>query len=284
MTVRQLLTHTAGFSYGFDSDDPVDRLYNDVGPFGADDLDGFIGRLATLPLRFEPGAKWHYSVCFGRGRRGCRADQRPVARCVSCANGCFGPLDMRGHVSSPFRRTSCRGCCPTMSGMARRARWPCTTRGNWGKRPATLYSGGGGLVSTARDYMRFAEMLRNGGVLHGVRILLPENRRSHGDQPVARCAVPPWLRVNARPRSTRMRPASVFGLGFGLVTALGEEGVGFGGRILLGWRRRHGFSGSIRSRRSSSSAWCSSWRRPWPLREKLKALTYEALAEREERE
>ena len=62
MTMHHLLTHTAGLSYGFAEDNPVDLAYRAAAAFEAPDLDAFAERLATLPLLYEPGFRWHYSV------------------------------------------------------------------------------------------------------------------------------------------------------------------------------------------------------------------------------
>ena len=62
MTMHHLLTHTAGLSYGFAEDNPVDLAYRAAAAFETPDLDAFAERLATLPLLHEPGVRWHYSV------------------------------------------------------------------------------------------------------------------------------------------------------------------------------------------------------------------------------
>ena len=62
MTMQHLMTHTAGFSYGFNPYDPIDKLYLQAELVKATNLDDFVTRLAALPLRSEPGTKWHYSV------------------------------------------------------------------------------------------------------------------------------------------------------------------------------------------------------------------------------
>ena len=62
ITMHQILTHTAGFSYGFDLSDPVDRQYRDAKLWSSKDLDHFVEKLALLPLKYHPGTQWHYSV------------------------------------------------------------------------------------------------------------------------------------------------------------------------------------------------------------------------------
>ena len=62
MTMQHLLSHTAGLSYGFDPNDPVDQAYVKANLWASKDLDEFAVKLSKLPLMFEPGEKWHYSV------------------------------------------------------------------------------------------------------------------------------------------------------------------------------------------------------------------------------
>ena len=62
MTMLQLLTHTAGFSYGFNPNDIVDKKYTEADLWNSKDLDEFAEKISELPLKFEPGSKWHYSI------------------------------------------------------------------------------------------------------------------------------------------------------------------------------------------------------------------------------
>ena len=172
MTMQHLLTHTAGFSYGFDPKDPVDRLYNEVNPLGAADLDGFIERLATLPLKFEPGTRWHYSVASDVvGAVVERISGQSLD--VFLRERLLRPLDMRDtFFNVPEDKLS--RLLPNHGWDRQESKLVAFDARAKGRRAKTMYSGGGGLISTARDYMRFAEMLRNGGELDGVRILRPE--------------------------------------------------------------------------------------------------------------
>ena len=83
MTMRHLLTHTTGLSYGFNPQDPVDQKYREVQPLGGKDLDEFAERLGTLPLAFEPGERWHYSVAVDVTGLVVAAFERSVVRCLS---------------------------------------------------------------------------------------------------------------------------------------------------------------------------------------------------------
>ena len=174
MTMQQLLTHTTGMSYGFNPiNDPVDKLYVDAKLWAAKDLDDFAAKLAELPLKFQPGAQWHYSVAVDvtglvvQRLSGQRFDEY-------LAEHIFAPLGMRdtffavpeakaerflpNHIMNP--QTGKMITIPNDNSDAMRDYFN-----------VSLFSGGGGLVSTAMDYMRFAEAMRNGGELDGVRIL-----------------------------------------------------------------------------------------------------------------
>ena len=61
-TMQELLTHTAGFSYGFDPRDPVDQAYRQADLWAAKDLDEFVSKVGKLPLKYQPGIAWHYSI------------------------------------------------------------------------------------------------------------------------------------------------------------------------------------------------------------------------------
>ena len=279
MTMQHLLTHTAGFSYGFDPKDPVDRLYREVKPMGAADLDGFIERLATLPLKFEPGTRWHYSVASDVvGAVVERISGQSLD--VFLRERLFRPLDMRDtFFNVPEDKLS--RLLPNHGWDGQERKLVAFDARAKGRRAATMYSGGGGLISTARDYMRFAEMLRKAGELDGVRILRSETvslmvmnhlpaalaGAGRGEQPVD------------KGEKRKDVPGFGFGLGFGLVTELGDEGIGSVGEYSWG-----GAAGTIfwvdPVEEIIVIGMIQLMASPWPLREKIKALTYEAITER----
>lgn len=174
LTVHHVLTHTSGFTYGFQYNHPVDELYRRVDLGGltpADyDLDEAMRRLAAQPLQFEPGTRWNYSVstdvCGALVERisGQTLD-------VFFRERIFEPLGM---VDTGFSvpESELARCSPLYvfapgKGMNKLASGASMTR------PPAMLSGGGGLASTADDYLRFAHMLVNGGELDGVRLLSP---------------------------------------------------------------------------------------------------------------
>lgn len=171
ITIEQLLTHTSGLSY--DDDAPgVPGLYARSDIWQADSLAEFTLRLSRLPLAFDPGDRWHYSVAndvLGRlveviaGEPFDRYLQRRVLQPLGMEDTGFtvpdGSLD---RLPPLYRREG--------DGMALAE----TPEESPYRNAATVPWGGHGLVSTAADYLRFCRMLLNGGALDGRRILAPK--------------------------------------------------------------------------------------------------------------
>jgi CubicO group peptidase (beta-lactamase class C family) len=177
MTIRDLLRNTSGLVYAMpDFADPgygntaIHLLYGLKAPFRRDrPLAAFVANLGSLPLLHQPGEVWEYSIGFD-----------VLGRVIEVVSGqtfeqflqsrLFGPLHM---VDSGFwvpadkldRLVAVPGVQPAP-----------LSDGDVGK-PQTFFSGGGGIVSTAPDFLRFCQMLLNGGELDGVRILQPDTVR-----------------------------------------------------------------------------------------------------------
>ena len=173
VTVRDLLRHTSGLTYGIFGDTPVDRMYRQQGILGNKDLKEMVGRLGEIPLQNQPGTKWHYSVSTDvLGHLVERVSGQTLD--VFFAEHIFTPLDMKDTgfyvpLGKHDRFSNCYG--PDPDGGLK----PTGGMGAGGYlAPRTFLSGGGGLVSTARDYMRFCQMLLNKGKLDDVRLLEPE--------------------------------------------------------------------------------------------------------------
>jgi CubicO group peptidase (beta-lactamase class C family) len=178
ITVRHLLTHTAGLGYGDIGRTPVDSLYRErsLGVWGtAGDLEETVDRIASLPLIFDPGTRWNYSMAVD-----------VLGRVIEVVSGLtlaeffqeriFDPLGMEDtgfHVPAGKhdRFTAVYG--PGPDGL----RMNDSPVDGQHTRPAQWYSGGGGLTSTASDYLRFAQMMLDEGELDGIRILRPETVR-----------------------------------------------------------------------------------------------------------
>jgi CubicO group peptidase (beta-lactamase class C family) len=175
MQVVDLLRHTSGLTYGFQSRTNVDAAYRKLKLeefHGEHDLEGFIDLLAKLPLEFSPGEAWNYSVSTDVvGYLVQKIAGKPLSQVLQ--ERIFGPLGM---VDTGFyvredqrsRFTACYNATP--QGGLKLQDDP--TNSPYLKPPA-LESGGGGLVSTAADYLRFTTMLVNGGEFEGARILAP---------------------------------------------------------------------------------------------------------------
>ena len=173
LTMRELMSHTGGFTYGYFSNTPVDKLQRDADLLNTDNtLDEFIKRLAKLPLNAQPGSDWHYSISTDiqgyivQKLSGMPFEQFLEQRIFKPLNmadtGFFVPAGKLKRLAE-FYEYGADGRLQVVHGRINH---------NFAARPA-LSSGGGGLVSTATDYQRFCQMLLNGGKLDGVRLLSP---------------------------------------------------------------------------------------------------------------
>ncbi|MCC7462402.1 MAG: beta-lactamase family protein [Gammaproteobacteria bacterium] len=174
-TMRELMSHSAGFTYGFFGSSPVDLLYQHEQPLAAGGtLQSMIGKLARLPLKHQPGSAWEYSVSVDI--QGCiveRLSGMPFD--VFLREKIFRPLKMIDTDFAVFGAARTRLAYPHAPGPDGRLApvLPDGGRDAFADRLPSLPSPGGGLYSTAHDYARFAQMLLNGGSLDGVRLLEP---------------------------------------------------------------------------------------------------------------
>lgn len=173
-TIRDLMRHTAGLTYGFFGDTPVDRSYRASGMLDPkNDLKKLINQLGKQPLLYQPGEAWVYSLSVDvQGRlvevlSGMELDAFFEKRI-------FAPLGMKdtGFYVKPDQKdrfSEIYGIDKEKGLTAYRGDFFQDYMVN-----PKLLSGGGGLVSTTADYWRFAQMIANGGALDGVQILKPE--------------------------------------------------------------------------------------------------------------
>ena len=173
-TMRQLMTHTAGFGYGFDPNDAVDAVYLAAKVWQADDLAAMMRRLATAPLAYEPGNRWRYSMSMDvQGAVLERLTGQSLPDFMRAR--LFAPLGM---VDTDFYVPAAKlGRLASLYQMGESGSLQVVERPLLGGDPSRIpkiASGGGGLYATADDYARFAQMLLNQGELDGVRILSPE--------------------------------------------------------------------------------------------------------------
>jgi CubicO group peptidase (beta-lactamase class C family) len=176
MKVVDLVTHTSGLTYGFLNRTSVDRAYRRARiaePSAEGGLDAMIEQLATLPLEFSPGTQWNYSVSID-----------VMGYLVQKLSGMsFGEF-LRTRLFEPLGMTDSGFWCPSekidrfASCYMPRPGGGLQTQDDAGKStyaaPPNLESGGGGMISTAHDYLRFCAMMLNGGTLDGVQILSPK--------------------------------------------------------------------------------------------------------------
>ena len=171
MTVRDLMLHTAGLTYGA-GPDALKEAYDRLKPLESTDLKEMTDKLAQVPLAFDPGTDWTYSVAID-----------VLGRVIEVASGetldvflkktIFEPLDMPDTAFNvpPEKLARFAANYARSTGGLKVIDVPANSQ--YAKK-VTFFSGGGGLVGTARDYVRFLTMIQNGGELDGHRILRPE--------------------------------------------------------------------------------------------------------------
>jgi CubicO group peptidase (beta-lactamase class C family) len=172
-TMGELMSHTAGFTYGFFGGTPVDKLYQEANPLLEPSLQAFIDRLAKLPLMYQPGEAWAYSVAVDvQGYLVEKLSGKPFPDFVRDRilvplgmkdTAFFVPQEKLARLATVYIPDPKGGGLTVVPNDARVTQ------------PPGLPSGGGGLYSTAGDYLRFAQMLLGGGELNGVRLLSPSS-------------------------------------------------------------------------------------------------------------
>lgn len=169
VTIRHLLTHSAGLSYGFDNDHPVDKLYQKANLFESKSASDFIQRLTQLPLVSQPGERFWYSMAHDV--LGCLVEQvsgqnladffqqRIFTPLEMVDSGFWLPKEKLGRLVTMYAPKEGVGLQPAEGPEVDRSLQP------------PILSGGGGLLSTAADYCNFAQMLLNRGEFRGRRLL-----------------------------------------------------------------------------------------------------------------
>ncbi|MGE3511066.1 MAG: serine hydrolase domain-containing protein [Vicinamibacterales bacterium] len=240
MTIRDLLTHRAGLSYGFADSSPVGEAYrrgnvSDGLTVTEGSLADNMERLAKAPLLSQPGTEWHYSLGID-----------VLGRIVEVASGLPFDVFLRDRIFVPLKMHDtgfdvpeakwsrlATVYSPDGQGGIRPMKDPeqfgNTFMSPWQyyKSPKTYFSGGAGLASTAGDYVRFAQMLLNGGELDGVRLLSPKTVEA---MTVSHTEDLPGAEGG---------PGSGFGLGFRVVTDLGDSQM-IGSPGMYGWSGIYG--------------------------------------------
>lgn len=224
ITLRQILSHSAGLSYGFiEPQSIIDQAYMAAGvnPLAGGDatLESLCDGLARLPLAYQPGSSWRYSLATDVAARvvevlsGQRFDAFLKARIFDP----LGMVDTDFHVPSEKQDRFVTMYAPVdlltpMKGGLVKADDPYT--GTYSQ-PRSFLSGGGGLVSTVSDYLTFLKVIVSGGSWAGVRLLRPETlalMRTNQLAPGIGVRFPMWEMSR-----------TVFGLGFALKEAPGPD-------------------------------------------------------------
>jgi len=158
MTVQDLMRHTSGLTYGLFGDSPVDQMYRKANIFTSKSLAEMVKIIASLPLLHQPGEFWEYSVSTD-----------VLGRVVEVASGMDLDSFVRERVTGPLRMND-TGFWVKPTAVSRLARpdGPPNADFEDAKQKPNVFSGGGGMLSTAGDYARFCQMLLNGGELDGV--------------------------------------------------------------------------------------------------------------------
>ncbi len=205
-TMRELLNHSAGFGYGLSGSDPVNSKFRDTAVLASADLDELIEKVADIPLLFQPGEQWSYSVAVDiQGYIVQKLSAMPFGEFLE--QEIFQPLamdDTRFYVKPEdiSRFAEVHNWDAERNRLVQR---PHRTDRPSYLDPERLESGGGGLVSSTHDYARFLQMLVNEGELDGQKILSPESVRI--------------MRTNSLRDELNLR---------GTATNAGQAGQGFG--------------------------------------------------------
>jgi len=212
MSVRDLLRHTSGLTYGFFGNTAVDKMYMAQTVYDREGaLEDMANKLGKIPLLNQPGTKWHYSLSTDvLGYLVERISGQSLDNFFK--QKIFKPLGMKDtafHV--PGRKIKRFAACygPKANGGLNLVDAPAKSR--YIKKPS-LFSGGGGLVSTAKDYMRFCQMLLNKGQLDGKRLLRAETVE--------------MMTKNQLPDGVGRGKGEGFGLGFSVRTEDGKKPKG----------------------------------------------------------
>jgi len=177
-TMRELMSHTAGFGYGLGDTHPVDKLYRKKGVLASHGLQEMIDRTATIPLMYQPGTDWSYSSAVDiQGYIIEKLSGQTLGQFLD--ERVFKPLKMKdtGFQTRPGAggRLAANYVFDKQAGKIVEANELFGNKMPDYTKPPQMESGGGGLVSTTIDYARFCQMMLNKGELDGVRILAPSS-------------------------------------------------------------------------------------------------------------
>ena len=250
MTIEDLLRHTSGLTYSFLGKSLVKQAYSEANVFDPNQtLAEFVTKLSKLPLAHQPGTTWDYSMSTD-----------VLGRVVEVVSGVPFDQFIADRIVKPLglSDTGFWVAAEKLGRLAEAQVDPAT-----GKRPAlpdvisrpNWLSGGGGMVSTASDYVRFSQMLLNGGELDSVRLLSPytvalmTTNQTPPDIAYSREALQIFEPLGIAPTP---RDGQGFGLGFMVRTQTGQNMLpGSPRRVLLARRLGYGFLGRSEAKADS---------------------------------
>ena len=281
ITFRHLFTHTSGLSYGNEPGDPIDEIYRKEGgglmrflaPGSRLRCKDLVETLGKLPLAFQPGAQWRYSLSID-----------VLGYLVEMISGKSLDVFFRERIFETLGMTE-TDFYVTAAKASRMAKVYMTPSTGFGLIPAdfplplpieppAFLMGGGGLFSTVGDYARFAQMLVNGGELDGVRLLSPRTVALMEMNQAPAQAMPYEQRAGI------LKNAGYgYGLGMRVLTDVAASGrAGSVGEF--GWDgafatyfwidRKEALYGLLMMQHQ---AW------PFPIHDQFKTLTYQALVD-----
>jgi CubicO group peptidase (beta-lactamase class C family) len=278
ITFRDLLTHTSGLTYGFIDETPVDAMYREAGvDFQTADatLGEVVERAAKLPLLSQPGAEWNYSIATD-----------VLGHLVAVISGQSFEEFLRERVLGPLGMTDTDFFVPTeklprfaalyMRGLDGKPRLIDAPERSRFASPPPLASGGGGLVGTAGDYLRFCRFMLNRGELDGARLL--------GRKTVELMTMNHLRGDMADMGQPRFSESSYVGIGFGLgfsvlLDPARAQTLGSPGECAWGGAASTAFWINPQEDLALvllTQLWPSS---TYPLRRELRVLTYQALVD-----
>jgi len=173
-TMCELMTHTAGLSYGFNPQEPLDKLYQAKQVWQSASLAEFAEKVASLPLAYQPGTKWLYSLSMDV--QGAIIEALTGQTLPEFARTrIFEPLGMDDTAfHTPVEKRPRRATLYRWSPRQHKLLEAPNLLGPDHEQPPVIANGGGGLVSTVSDYAKFAPMMLNGGEFGGRRIVSAE--------------------------------------------------------------------------------------------------------------
>ena len=276
MTIHHLLTHTAGLSYGFHFDTPIDEMYREsIFRSETASLEEKITGMANLPLRFHPGSAWNYSIATDVCGYLVQVlsdmpfedflQQRIFSPLGMVDTGFHVPPDKVDRFAKLYQHNPGNGSFHEYVG-APHIPWHDYTK------PASAPSGGGGLISTTADYWQFANMLLNEGELGGVQLIGRKTLEFMTLNHIKPELLP--LGIGLSPM-----PGRGFGLGFDVIIDAAQTGVinsngtfGWGGAAATDFwvDPQEQVVGIIMTQLMDDQL---------PFQQDFRALTYQALAE-----